>query len=539
MGKIRFKDFGQLDFFSDQIFKEMPPDIFLDSVSEAIDFSFADTICEPFYSPLGQNAYAPSLMLKIRFLHAYFNISDRQLEYGLRYNLAYKKFVGIPANYYSFDHSSREDFDSRIPVDVHKAIFFHVFAQIKDLGLIDPKEHWIIDATHSLSRATHHTAASLIRQGITQLTYALRRAARNWTDRVEKELKLTDITDERLHYKAAAEKKLQYFSCLVVTAFGLLARVDDLLAAGTLTSGYTAEVKEKAAILKRILEENVTPKEQDPLSGDLTYRQKPKADKPKNPLASAVDPDARHSAKSDKQHYMGHKTQNLITAESQFIVNIEGISATENDGEAFLEIVDEAKVNTELTPGKILGDGQYTTAANLQGTRERNLALVGNIKEPPNPKGGYTLSSFDYDPVNQTLTCPAGAVTAETYRSESIGATVFCFTKDSCNVCPLKEKCTQSKNGRKVSITDGYHLVLAAKQYLRTDEGKADLKQRPMVERVNGVLKNRFGLNVTKSWGAGKYRVQGYWAGIAYNVSRAVKLLHQREQQAICCASQA
>ena len=254
MDKIPFKDFGQLDFWSEQIYKEMPPDIFLDTVCENIDFSFADTICAPFYSHLGQNAYAPSLMLKIRFLHAYFNLSDRQLEYGLRYNLAYKKFVGIPANYYSFDHSSREDFDSRIPVEVHKAIFFHIFAQIKDLGLIDPKEQWIIDATHSLSRATHHTAASLVRQGITQLLYALRRAARNWTDR---ELKLTLVTDERLHYKAAEEKKLQYFSRLVVTTFGLLARVNNLLAASILTPKYTDEVKEKATVLRRILDENV------------------------------------------------------------------------------------------------------------------------------------------------------------------------------------------------------------------------------------------------------------------------------------------
>jgi len=534
MDKIRFKDFGQLDFWSEQIFREMPPDIFLDTVSETIDFSFADTICEPFYSHLGQNAYAPSLMLKIRFLHAYFNLSDRQLEYSLRYNLAYKKFVGIPANYYSFDHSSREDFDSRIPVDTHKAIFFHIFAQIQDLSLIDPKEHWIIDATHSLSRATHHTAASLIRQGITQLLYALRRASKNWTEGVVRELRLTDITDERLHYKAAEEKKLQYFSRLVVSAFGLLARGDNLLAAGILTPEYSAEAQEKAAILKRILDENVRPKEQAPLSGDVTYRQKLKEDKPKNPLASAVDPDARHSAKSDKQHYMGHKTQNLITAESQFIANIEGISATENDGEALLEIVDEAKVNTGLTPKKILGDGQYTTVANFQGAKERNLELVGNIKEPANPKGGYTLSSFDYDPVNQTLTCPAGAVTAETYRSESVSATVFCFPKDNCNICSLKEKCTQSENGRKVSINDGYHVVLAVKRYLRTDEARAELKLRPMVERVNGVLKNRFGLDVTKSWGASKYKVQGYWAGIAYNVSRAIKLLHKQKQQATC-----
>jgi transposase len=538
MGYIRFKDFGQLDFWSDQIYRQMPSDLFLDAVSDNIDFSFADDICEPFYSPLGQNAYAPSLMVRIRFVQAYFNLTDRELEYGLRYNLAYKKFVGIPANYYSFDHSSREDFDSRIPVVIHKAIFFHILAQIKDIGLIGSDEQWIIDATHSLSRATHHTPASLIRQGITQLTYALRRAARNWTDVVDRELRLTDITDERLHYRAAEEKKLQYFSRLVVTAFGLLARVDNLLARDILTPKYTAEVQEKAIILRRILEENTELESQDPLSDEVTYRQKPKENKPKNPLASAVDPDARHSAKSDNKHYMGHKTQNLITAESQFIVNIEGISATENDGEALWEIADEARDNTELSPQKLLADGQYTTVANFQGAQERGLELVGNIKEPANPKGGYPLSSFHYDPVLQTLTCPAGVMSNEAYRNESTNTTMFRFPVTACHACPMKEKCTKSDKGRTVSISDGYPLVLEVKEYIRTAEGKAELKLRPMIERVNGVLKNRFGLNVTKSWGAKKYKIQGYWAGIAYNISRAVKLLHERQQQsAVGCAA--
>ena len=150
---------------------------------------------------------------------------------------------------------------------------------------------------------------------------------------------------------------------------------------------------------------------------------------------------------------MGHKTQNLITAESQFIVNIEGISATENDGEALLEVVDEAKDNTELSPQKLLTDGQYTTVANFQGNRERGLELVGNIKEPANPKGGYPLSFFHYDPVCQTLTCPAGVVTAETYRSESTNTTIFRFPEETCSSCPLKEKCTNSPKGRTVSIS--------------------------------------------------------------------------------------
>jgi len=531
-GYVQYKDFGQLDFWSEQIYSQMPPDPFLDAVAKYIDFSFADAICEPYYSHLGQNAYAPSLMLRIRFIHAYNNLSDRQLEYGLRYNLAYKKFVGFPANYYTFDHSSREDFDSRIPVEVHKAVFYHILAQIIDHGLIGPRENWIVDATHSLSRATHHTVPSLIRQGITQLLYALKRAARSWTETLGRQLGLSAMIDERLHYKAAEEKKLQNFSRLVVTAYGILARVEQLLAQEVLTEKYTELVTEKAAILRKILSENVdTPKNDSGSSGDeVSYVQKPKEEKPKNSLASAVDPDARHSAKSDKKHYMGHKVQNVISAESQFIVNIEGISATENDGESFLDVVDEAKKQTDLSPQKILVDGQYTTMANLKGAQQREFQLVGNIKEPANPKGGYPASAFHYDVEHKTLTCPAKVTTIDTYRNETAKTTVYRFPAEVCLECTCKKKCTISEKGRTISISDSHHLVLEAKKYLRTEEGKADMKKRPRVERPNGVVKNRFGLDTTNSWGAKKYKIQGYWAGIAYNVSRAVKLLFQKKQ---------
>jgi len=33
MGNIRFKDFGQVDFFSEQVFAQMPPDQFLEAVA--------------------------------------------------------------------------------------------------------------------------------------------------------------------------------------------------------------------------------------------------------------------------------------------------------------------------------------------------------------------------------------------------------------------------------------------------------------------------------------------------------------------------
>ena len=40
MGIIRFKTLGPLDFLSEQLYNEMPPDTFWDTIDKNIDFTF-------------------------------------------------------------------------------------------------------------------------------------------------------------------------------------------------------------------------------------------------------------------------------------------------------------------------------------------------------------------------------------------------------------------------------------------------------------------------------------------------------------------
>lgn len=540
---VIFKLFNQLDLFGEFVLKSMPAHKFLDSVSHEIDFSFADRICEPFYSHLGQHAYAPSIMLRIKFIQTFYNFSDRELEEALRYNIAYKKFVGFPLDRFSFDHSSREDFDSRIPVEIHKAIFFHILNQLIDKGLVKSSEAWMVDSTHSLSRATRLSTNGLIRQGITQLMYAIRLTAKHWVNRVNQQLSIDEILDEKIHFKAAEEKKLQYFSRLIVIAYGVLAQVEKLLESKDhcLTEKHKQNIKEKADTLNQILIENIeiVPTETGKQKIDsgvalsnenqestIKYRAMPKGKEIKNRIASAVDKDDRFGSKSNKKKYMGKKTQNIVTSESQLILNIEGIKATTADGEDFLPLIDEAIESTKIKPEKALVDTAYTTETNLLGGRERGIQIVGNIKNPMNKTGKYTTDKFTYDPDNKTITCVNGITVTKGYHNEKRkDSTTFHFSPEICKNCVFRPECTDSKNGREVTFSDHYKLIEETKKYNTTDEGKEYLKKRPRIERVQSVEKNCLGLNKIKSWGEIKYKIQGYWVGISYNISRCIKLI--------------
>src|SRR5207245_5783011 len=120
------------------------------------------------------------------------------------------------------------------------------------------------------------------------------------------------------------------------------------------------------------------------------------------------------------------------------------------------------------------------------GTGEARAALIeaGHIPViKPGPlrpavKGGFTIDDYTIDEQAQTVTCPNGVtrrITAK--RSVTFGV--------ACRSCPLRERCTTSKDGRSLSLHPQDAVLRQARADWATDPGLRDTYQqhRPMVER--------------------------------------------------------
>lgn len=75
-----------------------------------------------------------------------------------------------------------------------------------------------------------------------------------------------------------------------------------------------------------------------------------------------------------------------------------------------------------------------------------------------------------------------GITTAKKYYNESAQSWIYRFPKKECNICPIKEDCTNNKNGRTTSVNKYYREQMEALDYSKTKEYKAEIRQRCPIE---------------------------------------------------------
>jgi len=146
------KDNGQGSFYRHIYDEVIPKEHFLKKLSDAVDFSFVNDVCESVYcEDFGRPAYEPLMMFKITFLEFLYELSDRAVCEDLQVNLAYKWFVGLDVCEASPDATSLTKFRNRLGAERFKECFNAVVEQARGKNLITDKLQ-IIDATHMEAR---------------------------------------------------------------------------------------------------------------------------------------------------------------------------------------------------------------------------------------------------------------------------------------------------------------------------------------------------------------------------------------------------
>jgi hypothetical protein len=117
-----------------------------------------------------------------------------------------------------------------------------------------------------------------------------------------------------------------------------------------------------------------------------------------------------------------------------------------------------------------------------------HLAVLKPKPLQPAVAGGLTVDDFTVDHAAGTVTCP-NAITRPISRT---GVATFGAL---CRACPLRERCTTSKTGRKLVVGDHDALLRQAR---RDWADTPDLRERyrhhrPNVERVISQLASRWG----------------------------------------------
>ena len=133
----------------------IPEDHFLRKLDAAINFDFVYDIAAPLYSAQGRPSIDPVVLVKMLLLGYLYGIdSERKLAEEVRYNIAYRWYLGFDLDETTPDHSTfsqnrRRRFKGQ---EVFRQIFDQIVARCQEAGLVKG-ECVVMDSTHIKANA--------------------------------------------------------------------------------------------------------------------------------------------------------------------------------------------------------------------------------------------------------------------------------------------------------------------------------------------------------------------------------------------------
>ncbi len=465
----------------------------------------------------GRPAISPSLLAMATILQFHKNLSDREMERACMYDIEIKYALGLRLDERPFDHSSLGEFRKRLlEKGKEKEVFDCILNQLVETELIERNEIQRIDATHIIADVAIPTMVMLVKKGIFEILKPLKYRHKEVYKRIEKEINMNEYTKREINHEGSGrmdmEKKKKRLVEVVNDARTVLKHMEDIKAA--------RDIRKKVEMLKRILQENI---EED---AEGTLKEKAYKEKPKNRLVTPIDPDARYGAKSNKKRFTGYKANITEGVQCRFITNIKVMSGNRPDGQTMVEAVTEQEQNG-LNPSKIIGDTAYTDGKYRKELKDKGTEVVAPLREKnTRTKSIYPKRMFKYNEKEQTLTCPQGVTTKESYYDRQKGIKTFHFPMSKCNRCPVQSKCTNAREGRRtVGISAVNKELREAERYNLTEEFKEDMKLRPPIEGKISELTRYHGLRRARYRGLRKVSLQCYFTAAAVNIKRWVKIM--------------
>ena len=439
------------------------------------DEMFADL----FPSGRGRPSIPGDVIATVMVLQALEGLSDRDAARALRDRISWKVACGLALDDPGFDYTVLTYWRTRLRASERpERIFDAVRAVVDATGVLKARTRRALDST-----LLDDTVAT--QDTVTQLISAIRRVRRVVPGAAELGLEAHD-------YDAGAKPTIAWddpvakaglISALVNDATALIETFE--------STELSTEQRDAVGLLALVAGQDVEPGETD---GTWRIARKVAADR----VISTVDPEARHMHKSVSAYRDGYKAHIAVEPETGIVTAATLTAANAPDGPTGVELLVGEPAGLQVLADSAYGSGP--TRAALRGA-EHVQAIKALTLRPAVP-GGFDRDDFIVDHAARTVTCPAGQTVA-------IAPKGYAKFGARCRGCPLAPRCTTSKSGRTLHVTNHDAELVEARRAWREGEFADDYRRwRPMVERsiswlvadghrrvrFRGVARNRLGL---------------------------------------------
>jgi transposase len=238
---------------------------------------------------------------------------------------------------------------------------------------------------------------------------------------------------------------------------------------------------------------------------------------------STTDPDAsvtRHSGGKSKLRY---KTHRAVDPKHEIITATKVSPGSVDDGHLLEEMVLTHEVNTQGKAEVVVADSKYGTRENLLLCHDLGIkAHIPSLKETHKgsgrQKGIFPEEAFSYDPGTDSFTCPEGQLLRKRNFNKTRNHYEYKASRDSCARCPLRERCTRSKDGRTLKRHIRQDDLDAMLQEAKSRRSKEDINERKHISERSFAEATRYGLKRARWRGLWRMQIQDFLIAAVQNI---------------------
>ena len=143
-----------------------------------------------------------------------------------------------------------------------------------------------------------------------------------------------------------------------------------------------------------------------------------------------------------------------------------------------LDLLWRTRFRWKLWPRHVTGDKKYGTEENLVAIEDQGIRAYIPIPDMDHRTEYFSVQAFTYDGERDVYLCPTGKeLHFAPWHSTERQLRYRAFAKD-CNHCPLKAKCTTSKQGRSLCRSVDETCLERVRAYQHTEPYQKALRKR-------------------------------------------------------------
>jgi hypothetical protein len=449
---------------------------------------FADEAFADLFQGVGRRSVPPRVVATVLVLQRIEGATDREAVDRFAFDLRWKYASGVDLDYPAFVHTVLVDMRARLrESDKPNRIFEAALQMAKAAGLVGRKR--VLDSTALYDAVATQDTVTMIRSAIRGLLQVAEEGLR---------VQLRAALKRQDDYAAAGKPSCDWDDEAARDALvDALARDGHALLALLDGCQLAQAVQQAAALLATVMGQDLEQRD----DGAFRIARRVAPDR----VISTVDPEARHGHKTSSRGFDGYKGHIAIDPDSEIItatVVTAGNAGDASAAEALLEDVLPTPTAADRQPDaapsdgstaqrlEVFGDASYGTADLVE--KVEAAGMEANVKvQPPSPPrvGMFSQDDFTIDTQAGTVACPRGVLIV--LRTSSDGSKVAEFGP-RCEGCPMRPKCTTSKEGRSIRLHPKHEVLDRARKRQRDPAWRTRYRAtRPKVERKIAHLMRR------------------------------------------------